>query len=108
MWVIYYEKNNRSFMVNMMIHSDYMITGVLKIVKEEKGFLFSNPGSLKLPIRRIYEGGNSKARNPRIQTMLRMIGYGDKQNVFQIIRSSIWPIQSPDHVRFLSRAIHSC
>lgn len=35
------------------------------------------PGGLKLPVRRIYEGGNSKARNPRIQTMLRMIGYGD-------------------------------
>lgn len=67
----------RESMVNMMIHSDYMISGVLKVVKEEKGFLFSNPGSLKLPIRRIYEGGNSKARNPKIQTMLRMIGYGD-------------------------------
>lgn len=67
----------REGMVNMLIHSDYMISGVLKVVKEEKGFLFSNPGSLKLPLRRIYEGGNSKARNPRIQTMLRMIGYGD-------------------------------
>lgn len=67
----------RESMVNMMIHADYMISGVLKIVKEDNGFLFSNPGSLKLPIRRIYEGGNSKARNPRIQAMLRMIGYGD-------------------------------
>lgn len=67
----------RESMVNMMIHSDYMITGVLKIVKEDNAFLFSNPGSLKLPVRRIYEGGNSKARNPKIQTMLRMIGYGD-------------------------------
>ena len=67
----------RESMVNMLIHSDYMITGVLKVVKEENTFVFSNPGTLKLPIRRIYEGGNSKARNPRIQTMLRMIGYGD-------------------------------
>lgn len=25
----------------------------------------------------IYEGGNSKARNPRIQNMLRIIGYGE-------------------------------
>lgn len=31
----------------------------------------------KLPIDLIYKGGNSKARNPRIQTMLRMIGYGE-------------------------------
>ena len=61
----------------MMSHSDYLITGVLKIVKTDKGFEFSNPGNLKLPVRAIYEGGHSVARNPRIQTMLRMIGYGD-------------------------------
>ena len=67
----------REAFVNLIIHSDYLITGVLKIVKKNDGFLFSNPGSLKLPQQVIYEGGNSKARNPRIQTMLRMIGLGD-------------------------------
>lgn len=67
----------REAFVNLIIHSDYMITGVLKVVKKDKGFLFSNPGSLKLSLKEIYEGGNSKARNPRIQTMLRMIGLGD-------------------------------
>ena len=67
----------REAVVNMVIHSDYMITGVLKIVKTDSGFMFSNPGSLKLPIKSIYEGGHSVARNPKIQTMFRMIGYGD-------------------------------
>lgn len=67
----------REALVNMMIHSDYLITGVLKIVKKDNGFIFSNPGNLKLPIQSIYEGGHSVARNPRIQTMFRMIGYGD-------------------------------
>lgn len=67
----------REAVVNMMIHSDYLITGVLKITKTDKGFSFSNPGNLKLPILIIYEGGHSVARNPRIQTMFRMIGYGD-------------------------------
>jgi predicted HTH transcriptional regulator len=67
----------REAVVNMMIHSDYMITGVLKIVKTDKGFIFSNPGGLKLPVRAIYEGGHSVARNPRIQTFFRMIGAGD-------------------------------
>ena len=38
---------------------------------------FRNPGLLRLPIEQIYEGGNSKARNPRIQNMLRMIGFGE-------------------------------
>ena len=67
----------REAFVNLVIHSDYLTTGVLKIVKTDNGFIFSNPGSLKLPIPLIYEGGYSKARNPRIQTMFRMIGLGD-------------------------------
>ena len=67
----------REAVVNMMIHSDYLINGVLKIVKMDNGFTFSNPGNLKLPVQAIYEGGHSVARNPRIQTMFRMIGYGD-------------------------------
>ena len=64
-------------MTNMIIHADLFITGVLKVEKHDKEFLFSNPGSLKLPIEDIMNGGNSKARNPRIQNMLRMIGFGD-------------------------------
>lgn len=67
----------REAVVNMMIHSDYMVTGILKVVKKDNGFCFSNPGNLKLPITAIYDGGHSVARNPRIQTMLRMIGLGD-------------------------------
>ena len=67
----------REAMTNMIIHADLFITGVLKVEKHDKEFLFSNPGSLKLPIEDIMNGGNSKARNPRIQNMLRMIGFGD-------------------------------
>ena len=67
----------REAMTNMIIHADLFITGVLKVEKYDKEFLFSNPGSLKLPIEDIMNGGNSKARNPRIQNMLRMIGFGD-------------------------------
>ena len=32
---------------------------------------------MKLPVEAIYRGGNSKARNPKIQNMLRMIGFGE-------------------------------
>ena len=49
----------REAVVNMMIHSDYLITGVLKIVKTDNCFLFSNPGNLKLPLAAIYEGGQT-------------------------------------------------
>lgn len=67
----------REALINMIIHADYLIEGVLKIVKKDDGFEFINPGNLKLPVEQIYQGGNSKARNPRLQTMLRLIGYGD-------------------------------
>ena len=67
----------REGMTNMIIHADFFVTGVLKVEKYNHELLFSNPGSLKLPIEDIMCGGNSKARNPRIQNMLRMIGYGD-------------------------------
>ena len=32
----------REAVANMIIHSDYLITGVLKVVKKDTGFLFSN------------------------------------------------------------------
>ena len=40
-------------------------------------FVLTNPGLLKLPIEQIYKGGESKARNQRMQNMFRMIGYGE-------------------------------
>ncbi len=67
----------REAIINMVIHADYYSTGILKVVKQENGFFFSNPGNLKLPVRVIYEGGHSVARNPKIQNMFRMIGLGD-------------------------------
>lgn len=54
-----------------------MDAGVLKVIKKSNGFEFTNPGILKLPLEDIYRGGNSKSRNPHMQTMLRMVGFGD-------------------------------
>lgn len=67
----------REAAVNMIIHADYHSTGILKVIKYNDGFWFSNPGSLKLPTHVIYGGGHSVARNPKIQNMFRMIGLGD-------------------------------
>ena len=39
--------------------------------------LFSPIPTGKLPIEQIYQGGESKARNQRMQNMFRMIGYGE-------------------------------
>lgn len=71
-------KSIREAFVNMIIHADYrMDAGVLKVIKSDHGFSFSNPGNLKLPKEQIYKGGESKPRNPHMQTMLRMVGFGD-------------------------------
>ncbi len=68
----------REGFVNAIIHADYqMESGTLKIIKLPNGFSFSNPGLLKLSKEEIYKGGVSKSRNPKMQTMLRMIGLGD-------------------------------
>lgn len=47
------------------------------MIKKSNDFEFPNPGILKLPLEDIYRGGNSKSRNPHMQTMLRMVGFGD-------------------------------
>lgn len=67
----------RESCVNMIIHADYMMEGTLKVIKTAEGFEITNPGVLKIPKEQIFRGGNSKARNPRMQSMLRMVGYGD-------------------------------
>ncbi len=68
----------REAFVNLIIHADYLMdAGTLKIIKRNKCFEFTNPGILKLPIEDIFRGGNSKPRNPHMQTMLRMVGFGD-------------------------------
>ena len=68
----------REGLVNMIIHADYLMdAGVLKVIKKKDSFEFTNPGILKLPLEDIYRGGNSKSRNPHMQTMLRMVGFGD-------------------------------
>lgn len=67
----------RESCVNMIIHADYMQEGTLRVIKTAEGFELTNPGVLKIPKEQIFRGGNSKARNPRMQSMLRMVGYGD-------------------------------
>lgn len=68
----------REALTNSVIHADFFLSGgVLRIEKHEGCICFRNPGTLKLPISQIYKGGASKARNPRMQNMLRMIGFGE-------------------------------
>ena len=68
----------REAFTNSIIHAGLMMdAGILRVEKHDDRLCFRNPGLLRLPIEQIYEGGNSKARNPRIQNMLRMVGFGE-------------------------------
>lgn len=68
----------REGFVNMIIHADYLMdSGVLKAIKRSDSFEFTNSGILKFPLEDIYRGGNSKSRNPHMQTMLRLVRFGD-------------------------------
>ena len=67
----------REALTNAIIHADFMLNGILKVEKYDDRLVLTNPGLLKLPIEQIYSGGESKARNQRMQAMLRMIGYGE-------------------------------
>lgn len=67
----------REAFTNMVTHADLMLDGLLRVEKYDDRFELTNPGLLKLPIEQIYKGGESKARNQRMQNMLRMIGYGE-------------------------------
>lgn len=68
----------REALTNSIIHSDVFLSGgILRIEKHDDRLCFRNPGTLKLPLEDIFEGGNSKARNPKMQDMLRMIGLGE-------------------------------
>lgn len=68
----------REALTNSIIHSDVFLSGgILRIEKHDDRLCFRNPGTLMLSIEDIYEGGYSKARNPKLQDMLRMIGYGE-------------------------------
>lgn len=72
------KKAVREAFTNMIIHADMMIgSGLLRVEKYDDRFVLTNPGLLKLPLKQIYAGGESKARNQRMQHMLRMIGYGE-------------------------------
>ena len=51
--------------------------GTLWVEKHDDRLCFPNPGLLRLPIEQIFEGGVSYASNPKIQNMLRMVGYGE-------------------------------
>lgn len=89
----------REALVNMIIHADYQIMGQLRVEKFEDGFLFSNPGNLKIPVTEIFKGECTASRNPKIAMMFRTIGFCENigsgfPTILQAWNSENW--RSPD------------
>lgn len=62
----------------LFYHEDYLIdTGVLRVIKRSESFEFTNMGILKLALGNIYRGGDSKSKNSHMQTLLRLVGFGN-------------------------------
>lgn len=79
----------REAFVNAIVHGDYSVQGTLRIKKFKDRFEFYNSGCLKIPVADIYKGGTSKCRNPFIQKMFRMIGFGENigSGFFKILKA---------------------
>lgn len=67
----------REALINMLVHCDYRAGGVAVATKDNHGFTFRNPGTPLIPVQDVYAGGVTWARNPLIQTMFRLIGFGE-------------------------------
>jgi len=68
----------REALVNTLIHADHQSSRPIMVTKRQDIFTFSNPGRLRIPLSRLYEGGLSDPRNPNLQKMFQMLGLGEK------------------------------
>lgn len=64
----------REALVNCLIHSDYKSENKIIIRHSNNIYEFSNPGTLRIPIKDYYAGKSSSPRNPTIAKLLRFIG----------------------------------
>ncbi len=62
----------REALVNALVHVDHLSSRPIVIIRCPDVFLFQNPGRLRIPLHRLYEGGVSDPRNPNLQK--RIIG----------------------------------
>ncbi len=68
----------REALVNTLIHANHQSNLSIKVIKYTNGFLFSNPGRLRISLEQLYDGGISEPRNPNLQKMFQMLGLGEK------------------------------
>ena len=68
----------REALVNTLIHGDYSVSVGVLVQKRPDGFLFRNPGNLRVSLDQALDGGLSDCRNRSLQKMFQMIGEGEQ------------------------------
>lgn len=68
----------REALVNTLVHADYTDRAALQVFKRRNGFLFRNPGLMRVPPAVALLGGESDCRNRTLHQMFLMIGLGER------------------------------
>ncbi len=68
----------REALVNTLVHADYSDRASILIVKEPAGFLFRNPGLMRVPTEQALRGGESDCRNRTLHQLFLMINLGER------------------------------
>lgn len=68
----------REALVNTLVHCNYAIRGNILIKRTSKGIIMRNPGRMLVTIEDFYAGSHSMCRNPLIQKMFMLLGYGER------------------------------
>jgi ATP-dependent DNA helicase RecG len=68
----------REALVNTLIHADYTDRASILVVKQASGFVFRNPGMMRVPIAQALHGGASDCRNRTLHQLFLLINLGER------------------------------
>lgn len=68
----------REAFVNSLIHCDFTVSSNIIVESYRNKYVFTNPGTLLIPLSQYYKGGESKCRNMALQQMFMQIGNAEK------------------------------
>jgi predicted HTH transcriptional regulator len=68
----------REALVNTLIHADYSDRASVLVVKQPAGFVFRNPGIMRVPVAQALHGGESDCRNRTLHQMFLLINLGER------------------------------
>ncbi len=68
----------REALVNTLIHADYSDRASVQVVKQPSGFVFRNPGMMRVPVEQALHGGASDCRNRTLHQMFLLINLGER------------------------------